>query len=133
MLDNPEIIKPVEGKENFQLFTSREEEIKFFLKELKTLESQTFDFYYIMPFQWIIEWDKYITDKSSIYPEKIQNTCLLAENQTIKENLIENVDYVIVPRNVGYFFHDAYGGNRRLKTKNRHLYCQCKNIKSKKN
>jgi hypothetical protein len=132
MLDNEDIInKPYEGKENFQIFTCKEEEIKFFLKEYKTLDSQSFDFYYLMPFQWMIEWDKYITDKSSAYPEKIINTFLLTDNHTIKDNLIENLDFVIVPKNLGYFFHDSYGGGRRLKSKNRHLYSQCKNTKSK--
>jgi hypothetical protein len=56
----------------------------------------------------------------------------LDENQTIRQDLVENVDYVILPRSLGYFFHDVYQGGRRLKTKNRHIYITCDKIECKK-
>ena len=68
---------------------------------------------------------------SAIYPDKIDNSYLLDENNVIKQNLIENVDFVIVPKSLGYFFHDVYQGSRRLKTKNRHIYNPCDKLESK--
>lgn len=68
---------------------------------------------------------------SGCYPEKIENSHLLDENQTIRQDLVENVDYVILPRSLGYFFHDVYQGGRRLKTKNRHIYFTCDKIQCK--
>jgi hypothetical protein len=116
-------------------FLSKTEEIKFFLREYSLFENEKFDFYYIIPFKWLKLWDEYIITNNlnnfnKNYPEKIDNIELLDENEIIKPNLIENVDYVIVPKNVAYFFHDVYKGGRRLKTKNRHIYTQCENIES---
>ena len=53
------------------------------------------------------------------------------ENNVIRQNVIENVDFVIVPKSLGYFFHDVYQGSRRLKTKNRHVYSLCDKLESK--
>jgi hypothetical protein len=47
---------------NIQLFTNKNEEIKFFLREYRALEAEKFDFYYIVPFKWMKQWDSYITD-----------------------------------------------------------------------
>jgi hypothetical protein len=118
--------------QNIQLFINKSDEIKFFLREFRALENEKSDFYYIIPYTWIKEWDAYITDTFSIvnYPSKIDNSNLLDENNTIKKNLTEESDFVILPKSLGYFFHDVYQGSRRLKTKNRHIYNSC-DIKSK--
>lgn len=67
------------------------------------------------------------------YPPKIENSELLDQNQIIKLDLIENLDFIILPKSIAYFFHDVYHGDRRLKTKNRHIYTVCENQESKKN
>ena len=94
--------------QNIQLFINKSDEIKFFLREFRALENEKSDFYYIIPYTWIKEWDAYITDTFSIvnYPSKIDNSNLLDENNTIKKNLIEEVDFVIIVviLKVNYFF-----------------------------
>jgi hypothetical protein len=41
---------------------SKVEEIKVFLREYKNLDNTKLDYYYIIPFSWIKDWDKYIVD-----------------------------------------------------------------------
>ncbi len=50
---------------------------------------------------------------------------MIDEAKVIKQNLKENEDFIIVPKNIAYFFHDTYKGMRRLKTKYRHVYNDC--------
>src|SRR3954468_17757700 len=77
----------------------KKEEMRFFLREYKTFEGIKYDYYYIVPFKWIQLWDCYITDplylKSLIlffrndnYPDKIDNSHLLDDNNVIKTGLI---------------------------------------------
>jgi len=62
-------------------------------------------------------------------PPEIITEDLLDSNQVIKQNLIENVDFAIIPRSVSFYFHDNYFGSRRLKTKYRHVFTTCLNGK----
>jgi hypothetical protein len=125
--------KHIESSNLNHQFMDKKEEIKFFLREYKTLSSQDPDFYYILPLKWVKLWDDYITDNTSNenYPKKIENSELIDQNNVIKQGLIENVDFVILPKSVAYFFHDVYQGGRRLKSKNRHIYQSCETPESK--
>jgi hypothetical protein len=64
-----EQIIPFSNKElkdqNIQLFTNKNDEIKFFLREYRAFENEKFDFYYIIPYPWIKNWDTYISDQKS--------------------------------------------------------------------
>ncbi len=60
--DNPDTREERETHNNIQLFTNKNEEIKFFLREYRALEAEKFDFYYIVPFKWMKQWDAYISD-----------------------------------------------------------------------
>lgn len=117
---------------------TKKEEIKFFLEEYQQFENENYDFYYIISYEWLKSWDSYMTDSMYMFTLilwwsstenkldlNITNIHLINEDRIIKQNLIENVDYAIIPKNVAFYFHDEYKGDRRLKTKNRHLYHQC--------
>ncbi len=41
---------------------SKTDEVKFFQKEYNSIDKDE-DYYYIIPFKWIVLWDNYITDK----------------------------------------------------------------------
>ncbi len=41
---------------------SKIDELTLFLKEYYAFHKETFDFYYVIPFEWLLEWDNYITD-----------------------------------------------------------------------
>ena len=64
------------------------------------------------------------------YPPKIDNQSLINEAKVIRPDLIENKDFVIVTKSIAYYLHDTYRGNRRLKTKFRHVYHDCNEINS---
>ncbi len=48
-------------------FKTKKEEIKFFLSEYTQFEKEKYDFYYIMPFEWLKSWDMYMTDSTPRY------------------------------------------------------------------
>jgi hypothetical protein len=48
-------------------FINKTDEIKFFLREYYNFEKEVSDYYYIIPFKWIILWDNYITDFTLYY------------------------------------------------------------------
>lgn len=55
--------KKIKESENLILkFLNKKEEIKFFLREYKSLENQKFDYYYLFPYKWIKIWDSYICE-----------------------------------------------------------------------
>jgi hypothetical protein len=47
-----------------RLSKTKKEEIIFFLGEYKQFENEKYDFFYIIPFEWLKSWDIYITDTS---------------------------------------------------------------------
>ncbi len=53
-----------ENEENTQTFKfiNKLDEIKYFLREYNFLQNEKYDFYYLIPFEWILLWDNYITD-----------------------------------------------------------------------
>ena len=57
-----ETLKDAPKDNNIQLFTNKKEEIRFFLREYSLFEGEKFDFYYIIPYKWLKQWDSYITD-----------------------------------------------------------------------
>lgn len=50
-------------------FKTKKEEMKFLLSEYGQFEKEKYDFYYIIPFEWLKSWDIYMTDSSSRYEE----------------------------------------------------------------
>lgn len=67
-IDNLMLPKEKEREANYHYlhFMNKNEEIKFFLREYNNFEGQKFDYYYIIPFSWIKQWDAYISDTSYI-------------------------------------------------------------------
>ena len=53
-----------ENEENTQIFKfiNKLDEIKFFLREYNFFQNEKYDYYYLIPFEWILSWDIYITD-----------------------------------------------------------------------
>ncbi len=122
---------------NKMYFTCKIDEIKFFLREYQLFEAGNNEFFYILPFDWIKTWDEFITTNINALnnmnnmntinspPEMIDSSKLIDDYGVIKPDLIENVDFVILPKSVALLFKDMYKSNRRLKTKNRHVYTGC--------
>ncbi len=119
---------------NFVNHLDPAEELKFFLREYKKNNKEKQEFYYIIPNDWFRKWENFIlnpryelklTFSKENYPPKIDSSGLIDENNVIKKDLVENSDFVILPKSIAYYFHNTYRGNKRLKSKFRHIYNEC--------
>jgi len=55
-------IKPTEEEKLLKKLPIKKlEEINFFLNEYEVFNKEIYDFYYVIPFEWLLEWNNYIT------------------------------------------------------------------------
>lgn len=110
---------------------SKEDQILMFVNEVNNIENQKLEYYYIIPFKWVINWDNYVCGNSNTHPGIIDVSMLLEKENKIKENLTENTDFIIVTKKLFLYLFDIYKGKKKLKTDNRHLYTTCLGDKCK--
>lgn len=115
----------------YDLDQDKKEQVSYFLSEYNMLSKQNLEYFYILPFIWIKNWDDFICGFSSESPGIIDCSGLLDKDLSIKSNLVENIDFIIVTKTLAFYFFDKYSVNKKLKTKFRHLHFACNGEKSK--
>eukprot|EP01084_Bolivina_argentea_P031299 57921_1 len=64
--------------------------------------------------KWSNQWRNFVHNATNIIPSPIDNTYIHAGNNMLKEELIKDTDYLMIPSNIWTFLIEIYGGGPKI-------------------
>jgi len=109
-------IKPIQAQILDQRYNQEKQIYQYFLNH-STAELEIGDAWYLINHSWFTEWCRYMeTKKTNVKLGPISNEHLLLSDQTtLRPNIVENVDFSLIPAKVWNYLEHVYNGGPSIK------------------
>eukprot|EP00486_Rosalina_sp_Unknown_P014386 CAMPEP_0201596186 /NCGR_PEP_ID=MMETSP0190_2-20130828/192947_1 /ASSEMBLY_ACC=CAM_ASM_000263 /TAXON_ID=37353 /ORGANISM="Rosalina sp." /LENGTH=220 /DNA_ID=CAMNT_0048056441 /DNA_START=1935 /DNA_END=2597 /DNA_ORIENTATION=- len=64
--------------------------------------------------KWANQWRNFVHNKTNIIPGMIDNRHIHSQNNLLKDELIKDADYLMIPSNIWTFLIELYGGGPKI-------------------
>eukprot|EP01083_Nonionella_stella_P153343 492613_1 len=105
-----EIIIRLQNKDEMKLNKRREYE----KQEIRRLEDDGCPQDCALNMKWANQWRNFVHNKTNVPPRSIDNRRIHSHNHALKEGLIKDTDYLMIPSQIWTFLIGIYGGGPKI-------------------